>query len=342
VTGYDERNLDISKEREVLGWVNRSNFLSAGSLVFVFNKDSLVLETCFEIKSQFSDKDLIWEDEKTLGKIIYGNRWNADVLYDNLVISLQEINSIPPFDKEKFQGLLRGNFPMPLDTPSNYDKYTQFREMLLHKLKSIPNYWIFIVANQKNLPAESIYRTRMNDKFWGFNERTPYRKALRKGDKVIFSQGAKMFLGTATLGSSAFELDDAQKNLLLHDDDIFRADYGVFLNDIANWEIPKDVAPYVDSLSFVSNSEQYPVYFQGGVKKISAQDYALIIGGSYSSGPTQEELIEETFEDSPLLEPDKARITEALKQIDEKLLIDKNSVMQIVVNLLSGRHIIIA
>ena len=43
VTGYDEKNLDISKERSVLGWVNNSNYLSAGSLVFVFNKDSLVL-----------------------------------------------------------------------------------------------------------------------------------------------------------------------------------------------------------------------------------------------------------------------------------------------------------
>lgn len=136
ITGYDERNLDISKQRGILGWVNKSNFLSAGSLVFVFNKDSLVLETCFEIKSRSSDKDLIWEDEKATQKIIYSNRWDAKVLYDSLDIALQEINSIPPFDKEKFQGLLRGNFPMPLDTPSNNEKYSEFRKMLLGRIRS--------------------------------------------------------------------------------------------------------------------------------------------------------------------------------------------------------------
>ena len=151
-----------------------------------------------------------------------------------------------------------------------------------------------------------------------------------------------MFLGTATLDSSAFELDDQQKNKLSHDKDFFRTDYGVLLKDIINWQIPKQVEPYADSLSFVSNLAQYPVYFQGGVKKISAQDYDLIVGTDNPSGSTQEELNEETFEDAPLREPDKTRIGEALKQIDEKLLIDKNSVMQIVVNLLSGRHIILA
>ena len=182
----------------------------------------------------------------------------------------------------------------------------------------------------------------MNDKFWGLNEHTAHRKHLKKGDKVIFSQGAKMFLGTATLDSSAFELDDQQKNKLSHDKDFFRTDYGVLLKDIINWQIPKQVEPYADSLSFVSNLAQYPVYFQGGVKKISAQDYDLIVGTDNPVGSTQEELNEETFEDAPLREPDKTRIGEALKQIDEKLLIDKNSVMQIVVNLLSGRHIILA
>ena len=202
MTGYDRKEFRYIKgKRSILGWVNKSNFLSAGSLVFIFNKDTLVLETCFEIKSQSSDKNLIWEDERTTGKLIYGNRWNAEVLYDNIDITLQEINSIPPFDKEKFQGLLRGNFPMPLDTPSNINKYTEFRNMLLGKIKSVSNYWIFVVTDQPKFLAEDIYRTRMNDKFWGLNKRTPYRKALKKGDKVIFSQGAKMFLGTAILDS---------------------------------------------------------------------------------------------------------------------------------------------
>ena len=195
VTGYDQSNLDISVERGILGWVKNSNFLSVGSLVFVVNKDSLVLESCFEIISPSSDDSLIWADEKLEGRIIYGNRWNAKVLYDNLDIPLQVINSIPPFDKEKFQGLLRGNFPMPLDTPSNYEKYTQLRNLLLDKIQSVGNYWIFVVTDQESHPAEDIYRTRMKENFWGLNERTPHRRHLKKGDKVIFSHGSKTFLG---------------------------------------------------------------------------------------------------------------------------------------------------
>ena len=95
---------------------------------------------------------------------------------------------------------------MPLDTPLNNDKYSEFRKILLERIKSVPNYWIFVVTDHPKFKAEEIYRTRMNDKFWGLNERTAHRKHLKKADKVIFSQGAKTFLGTATLDSSAFEL----------------------------------------------------------------------------------------------------------------------------------------
>jgi hypothetical protein len=48
----------------------------------------------------------------------------------------------------------------------------------------------------------------MNDKIWGLNARTPYRTLLRKDDKVIFSYGAKGFLGT--LDSDPFELTEEQ------------------------------------------------------------------------------------------------------------------------------------
>ena len=61
-------------------------------------------------------------------EVIYGNRWNAEVIRDGLNISLTDINKIninkiTPFDKEPFQVLLRGNFPMPLNSPKNEAKY---------------------------------------------------------------------------------------------------------------------------------------------------------------------------------------------------------------------------
>jgi hypothetical protein len=34
LTGYDQRNLEISKQRGILSWINKSSFLSIGRLVF--------------------------------------------------------------------------------------------------------------------------------------------------------------------------------------------------------------------------------------------------------------------------------------------------------------------
>ena len=134
ITGYNNENLAISKKEQLLGWVNNSSYLSEDSLVFVFNKDKLAFETCFRIKSKLSDNRLIWADEIVQNKEIYSNRWEAEIVYDGLNITLEDIRKIPPFDEEPFQGLLRGNFPMPLDTPTNFHKYLKLRKILLQSI----------------------------------------------------------------------------------------------------------------------------------------------------------------------------------------------------------------
>ncbi len=65
------------------------------------------------------------------------------------------------------------------------------------------NYWIFVVTNSDELVAQEIYQIRMKDCFWGLEERTPNRKNLAKGDKVVFYIGLpdKSLAGTATLAS---------------------------------------------------------------------------------------------------------------------------------------------
>lgn len=74
------------------------------------------------------------------------------------------------------------------------------------------NNWIFVVTNQKDddqpLTARQIYETRMKDKFWGLGERTPNRKNLESGDRVVFYLGIPeiVFAGIAVLASSSFKL----------------------------------------------------------------------------------------------------------------------------------------
>jgi hypothetical protein len=152
-----------------------------------------------------------------------------------------------------------------------------------HKTNS-PNYWILVVTDkrQQNLTAKQILTTRMSDKFWGLNARTPSRTLLRKDDKVIFSYGAKEFLGLATLESDPFELTEEQRNQFSHGDEFFKTDFGVRLKDTELWEDTKSVQKFVDVLSFIKNKERYVAYFQGGIRKLSKEDYDNILNRSSS------------------------------------------------------------
>jgi len=51
-------------------------------------------------------------------------------------------------------------------------------------------YWVFIVKQQKTedglITAEEILTQRLHDKFWGLGEKTPNRRSLQKGDKIVF------------------------------------------------------------------------------------------------------------------------------------------------------------
>jgi MoxR-like ATPase len=342
VTGYNFENLEKSKKDHILGWTKGSNFLSKDSLVFVFDKTNLFLNSCFRVISKSDNNELIWADEIKSGKLIYPNRWKAELIQDSLRIPLSDINGIAPFDKEPFQGLLRGNFPMPLNSPQNKDKYERFRKFILDKLI---NYWIFIVSDQPKLKisAEEIYQTRMKDKFWGLNEHTPFRKRLKKGDLVIFCHGAKKFLGTAKLETNCFEPSDEQKIEFSHDNDFYKPNFGVMLSGVDIWQKPKEVSEYVQHLSFISNLQQYPVYFQGGIKNIRPSDYHLIIDDKLISKEdtiTSEE--SELFDDQALPIPSKEQLHNAYLQIREKLLIDEDTIRNIVSNLVAGKHVLLS
>jgi hypothetical protein len=52
VTGYNFENLEKSKKAHILGWTRSSNFLSKDSLVFVFDKTNLFLDSCFRVISK--------------------------------------------------------------------------------------------------------------------------------------------------------------------------------------------------------------------------------------------------------------------------------------------------
>jgi hypothetical protein len=170
---------------------------------------------------------------------------------------------------------------------NKWDQIEDFKHLSERSEHTAPNYWMLVVKDQpeQNLTASQVLVTRMNDKFWGLNARTPSRVLLRRNDKVIFSHGAREFLGTATLDSDSFELPEQEKAFFSHGQDIFEADFGIKLRDTVIWHQQKPVKQYLDVLSFVKRKEQYPVYFQGGVKKLSEKEFESITNISQPKNP---------------------------------------------------------
>lgn len=145
-------------------------------------------------------------------------------------------------------------------------------------------YWIFAVTEHRRegeiYSPEQIYQQRMEDKFWGIGRRTPNRKNLSKGDKVIYYVGLphKVFAGTASLASSCFELDESTRKKLSHGTFTFSTEFGVHLDDVDIWKTPKSVESLVPQLGFIENKAYWFSYFQGGVRQISEEDYRIILG----------------------------------------------------------------
>ena len=144
------------------------------------------------------------------------------------------------------------------------------------------NYWMFIATSQNEGRAEygpeDILKQRVSDKFWGLGEKTSYRRAVQPGDKVVFYLGNphKSFSATATLGSASFALTPAQQDELAHGTKLFRAPYGVWLEEPVIWEHSRQVEDLVASLDFIKNKVSWYAHFQGGIRQIGEKDYETI------------------------------------------------------------------
>jgi hypothetical protein len=101
--------------------------------------------------------------------------------------------------------------------------------------RNIMNYWVFTVTQKKLgnevLTTDNILAIRLADHFWGLGERTPNRRYLLEGDRIVFYKGnpSMTFAVSAILASDVFKLTDGQKLQFGHDKSFYRADYGACL-----------------------------------------------------------------------------------------------------------------
>ena len=149
------------------------------------------------------------------------------------------------------------------------------------------NYWIF-VANYWKLPdgswldSRDIVRTRTEQRFWGLGEKTPNRKSVSRGDKLVFYAGggeSQVLMGTATLTSDPYVPSAERLTQVPLGEPDKNPDYGVDLDDVELWAVPKPMRDLVPHLSFIQNKDFWGTYLQGGIRSISPADYVVITEG---------------------------------------------------------------
>ena len=145
------------------------------------------------------------------------------------------------------------------------------------------SYWIFIVKDHeyqgRRIPAMEVLRNRVENKFWSLNKRTGNIGKINKGDSVIFyvaSKDIKGFAGTAIIASPPHPITPEQK---FHTFGFpsERFDYSIELENPVLWENVKEVEPFIESLSFIKNKQKWRSAFRGSIKRITEEDYRMIV-----------------------------------------------------------------
>ena len=101
-----------------MGWkkYSKKHEMKIGDYVFIYNLDSMQIESVFEIESPYSDTNSpVWKQESD-NNIVFKNRWKAKLLFDDLNLQLREIANLFFNGKTQDFGLyVKNDFPKFLD-----------------------------------------------------------------------------------------------------------------------------------------------------------------------------------------------------------------------------------
>ena len=121
--------------------------------------------------------------------------------------------------------------------------------------------WIFVIRD-----SDEEFERRVVSKKWPIFNRTRYKKELGIGDVVLFyKEGLKgqKFLGTGKIKSGLVEETKFK-------------DY-LEMEEISVLATPVEMKDVIKKLDFVKNKDNWGNYFQGGVRRISEEDFSVII-----------------------------------------------------------------
>ena len=123
------------------------------------------------------------------------------------------------------------------------------------------NRWIFVIRD-----SEEEFKERINVKKWPIFNKTRYKKEFVVGDAVLFYKAGlngQKFLGTCKISSGLKKETSFVDNLEI--------------KEISVFDSPVEMKDVIEELDFIKNEINWGNYFQGGVRKISEDDFSKII-----------------------------------------------------------------
>ena len=136
-------------------------------------------------------------------------------------------------------------------------------------MESMVNHWIFVSVPFTDFNVGTIceiLKKIRRTKKWLIGRRTPNKRKISTGDKVLFYQGGEgggRIVASAELTSGLQEAENF--------------DSFVEIEDFRLWENPVNIKTMIERLSFIKNKKHWGVYFQGGIIKIAEEDYRKLI-----------------------------------------------------------------
>lgn len=144
-------------------------------------------------------------------------------------------------------------------------------------------YFIFVIKDhiegKKIIPASEVLFNRVKYGFWSLSSKNPCFKSIKLGDKVIFylagKEGGK-FGGFCTLASEAYPISEVEKKIAKGRPSSLM-DYVVDLKEIKVWENPVELSEVASKLSFIKDLNKAKMYFRGGIRAITKEDFNEIV-----------------------------------------------------------------
>ncbi|EMN7148708.1 EVE domain-containing protein [Vibrio vulnificus] len=149
------------------------------------------------------------------------------------------------------------------------------------------NYYILIKGDSylqdgSFINARTATEKLMDSGFWPLYERTPHRRNIKVGDKILFyvsgkRKGAQVILGSATISKIEDWTRKHTAQCPIFSDNIpFTA---VGYDDVSVFTTPIPVREKVGQLSFIKQRpEKWGLSFMGGVTKVDKQNYEILSG----------------------------------------------------------------